>query len=134
MSPEWRWKRWCAAADAPPKLLQRYPEEGAWLLRDYPGDTVRVDCPKCDRAGSYGLAALITCYGPRAGLPDLLSLLAADCPRRGALGQFGEPCSAGFPDLASAVEARLIPRPREHDSPGIELNRSRDEGSGSGAE
>jgi hypothetical protein len=91
---------------APPKLPQRLPEEGAWLLRDYPGNTVRVDCPKCGRAGSYSLAALIACHGSRAGLPDLLSLLTADCPRRGALGQFGDPCAAGFPELARAVKGR----------------------------
>jgi len=70
-------------------LPQRHPKEGAWLLQDYPGDLVRVDCPKRGRAGSYSLPALVARHGPRAGLPEVLSLLAA-----------------GFPELARAVKGQ----------------------------
>jgi len=49
-------------------------------------------------AGRYRLAALIERFGPAAGLPDVLTTLSADCPRRG-IGQFGGPCGTQYPDL-----------------------------------
>lgn len=82
-------------------LPQRQPGQGAVLLRDYPGAVILVDCPRCGRAGRYALARLVERFGPAAGLPDVLAVLAADCPRRG-VGRFTDPCGAGLPELVRA--------------------------------
>jgi hypothetical protein len=42
--------------------------------------------------------ALLERFGPAAGMPDVLAVLAADCPRRGA-GRFSDTCGARFIDL-----------------------------------
>jgi hypothetical protein len=80
-------------------LPQRRADAGAVLLRDYPAPVLRVACDACGRAGRYRLPALVERHGPAAGLPDVLAVLAGDCPRRGA-GRFSDPCGARFPELA----------------------------------
>lgn len=80
------------------RLPQRRADAGAVLLRDFPAPVLRVACGACGRAGRYGVPALVERFGPAAGLPDVLAVLAADCPRRGA-GRFSDPCGARFPDL-----------------------------------
>lgn len=82
----------------PTWLAQRRADAGAVLLRDYPAPLLRVACDACGRAGRYQLSALLERFGPAAGLPDVLAVLAAGCLRRGA-GRFSDPCGARFPDL-----------------------------------
>jgi hypothetical protein len=98
-----------------PELPRRASGPGAVLLRDDTGEVVRLDCARCDRRGAYRLAVLIERFGPAAGLPDVLSVLAGNCPRRG-MGRFSDPCGAGFPELAALARAGSVtptegPRP-----------------------
>lgn len=44
--------------------------------------TLAVACSRCDRAGRYSLDTMIAKHGPQFGIPDLLRLLSADCPKR----------------------------------------------------
>jgi hypothetical protein len=46
------------------------------------------------RAGRYRRTGLT------AGLPEVVDVLAADCPKRG-VGQFSDPCGTFFPDIAA---------------------------------
>jgi hypothetical protein len=57
------------------------PSDGALLVRDYPGKVVRIACCHCDWTERYRRAGLAKRFGPTAGLPDVLDLLAADCPQ-----------------------------------------------------
>ena len=41
-----------------------------------------VACTRCERAGRYNLDALIARHGFGFGVPKLLHLLSADCPKR----------------------------------------------------
>jgi hypothetical protein len=59
--------------------------------------------PLLPRAGWYTLAALVQCFGPAAGLPEVLAALSADCPRRQDW-RFHGPCGAGFPDLVERLQ------------------------------
>ena len=38
---------------------------------------VRIDCPRCERAGRYRLAGPVARFGAEAALPDVLMALAA---------------------------------------------------------
>ena len=67
---------------------------GSRPLADYPGPVVRIECPRCGRAGSYALSGLIERFGADAALPDVLMDLAA-CERR---KDFSAPCGARFTD------------------------------------
>jgi hypothetical protein len=40
-------------------LRQMRPIDGALLVRDYPGEVVRITCTRCSRVGCYRLARLI---------------------------------------------------------------------------
>jgi hypothetical protein len=51
------------------------------LLGEFPLPVVRIDCPRCERAGSYRLDGLKARFGADAALPDLLLALAS-CERR----------------------------------------------------
>ena len=55
---------------------------GSIKLRDHPGNTVRLTCEKCGRAGQYPKGKLIAIHGPDIPLPDLLVEIA-QCERRG---------------------------------------------------
>ncbi len=61
-------------------------------------DLVRIDCPRCDRAGSYRRDGLMARFGADIALPDLLLALAS-CERR---KDFSKPCGARFTNLAVA--------------------------------
>jgi hypothetical protein len=78
---------------SPSWLVQHQPGSGFALLRDHPGEVVRILCDHCDRAGRYRREALIARFGPAAGLPDMLRTLSADCPRQGSNS---EPCGARY--------------------------------------
>lgn len=54
---------------------------GAVPLAAFPHPRVRIICTKCDRQGDYSTARLQARYGD-IGMPDLLTRLSADCPRR----------------------------------------------------
>lgn len=77
------------------------PKNGAVLLSEFPGDVVAIACRFCERRGVYKRANLIARYGD-IGLPELLTILAADCPRN---GNMSHPCSPYFPDLARGRNA-----------------------------
>ncbi len=49
--------------------------------KDYPFDSVRVSCAKCDRQGRYSHAAFVELVGPETMLPDALARISADCPQ-----------------------------------------------------
>jgi hypothetical protein len=57
-----------------------------------------VACTRCDRAGRYNLDALIAEHGPRFGIPALLRLLSADCPKRNSTSAY-DLCGVHCPDL-----------------------------------
>jgi hypothetical protein len=68
--------------------------KGAWTLRTYPLDVVRISCAKCDRAGQYRRAKLIDRFGADMAMPDLLPELA-QCPRR---ENWSDPCMVVYCD------------------------------------
>ena len=72
---------------------------GSRSLGEFPLNVVRIDCPRCDRAGSYRLDGLLARFGADAALPDLLLALAS-CERR---KDFSKPCGARFTDLAKGT-------------------------------
>jgi hypothetical protein len=61
-------------------------------------DTLAIACTRCDRAGKYPIANLIAWYGPKFGVPELLRLLSADCPKRVSVSAYNL-CGAHCPDL-----------------------------------
>jgi hypothetical protein len=83
---------------SPGWLVQHQAGSGVALLRDHPGEVVRILCDHCDRAGRYRREALIARFGPAAGLPDTLWTLSVDCPRRGSIS---EPCGARYVGLGA---------------------------------
>ena len=58
---------------------------------------MRLKCWKCDRSGQYRKTALIEKYGTDVPLPDLLHMIAANCPKMDALGN--DPFGAHYRDL-----------------------------------
>jgi hypothetical protein len=78
---------------------------GAIILSDIREPTIVIVCEQCGRQGTYGVGRLIARYG-NAGLPDMLNLLSADCPKRMA-NSSTDRCKAGF------VWAHGPPTPRE---------------------
>jgi hypothetical protein len=68
---------------------------GSHSLGEFPMPVVRIDCPRCERAGSYRRDGLLARFGA-AALPDVLML--ASCERR---AEFSRPCGARFTDLAA---------------------------------
>jgi hypothetical protein len=71
---------------------------GSYSLGEFPLDVVRVECPYCDRAGSYRRDSLMVRFGADIALPDLLLALAS-CDRR---RDFSRRCGARFTDLATS--------------------------------
>jgi hypothetical protein len=57
-----------------------------------------VACSRCERAGQYSLGTLIARHGPGFGIPELLGLLSADCPKRHSLSAY-DLCGVHCPDL-----------------------------------
>jgi hypothetical protein len=70
---------------------------GSHSLGEFPLPVVRIDCPRCERAGSYRLNGLLARFGADAALPDVLMALVS-CERR---ADFSRPCGARFTDLAA---------------------------------
>jgi len=68
---------------------------GSLTLSDYPGEIVRLSCPKCGRAGQYRKQNLIERYGADMRLPDLREEIA-QCERR---GQTQDSCVVRYVDL-----------------------------------
>ncbi len=69
---------------------------GSHSLGEFPLPVVRIDCPRCNRAGSYRRDGLVARFGADAALPDVLMALAARERRR----DFSHPCGARFTDQA----------------------------------
>jgi hypothetical protein len=57
---------------------------GSLQLREYPGEIVRLSCPKCGRTGQYRKQSLIERYGADMRLPDLREEIS-QCERRGQM-------------------------------------------------
>jgi hypothetical protein len=53
-------------------------------------DVVRLECPRCDRAGSHRKEGLLARFGADIALPDIL-MARALCERR---RDFSQPCGA----------------------------------------
>jgi hypothetical protein len=68
---------------------------GALQLREYPGEIVRLSCPKCGRSGQYRKEKRIERYGADVRLPDLRKEIA-QCERR---GQMHDACMVRYVDL-----------------------------------
>src|SRR5262245_7482231 len=85
-----------AAAIGLTDVLQARSMTGSLQLRDYPGDMVRLSCPKCGRAGQYKKQTLIERYGAYVRLPDLKDLIAK-CRHRG----MHDACMAQYDDLVT---------------------------------
>ena len=71
--------------------------DGSLSLAEYPAALVRLKCSKCGRSGQYRKAKLIEKYGRDIPLPELLHMIAADCPKMDALGN--DPCGIHHRDL-----------------------------------
>ena len=61
-------------------------------------DILRVECPKCGRAGQYRVDRLVREIGRDGKLTDWLSKIAGDCPRKRA-NNYSDACGASCPDL-----------------------------------
>jgi hypothetical protein len=70
---------------------------GSLLLREYPGELVRLSCPKCGRAGQYRKQNLIERFGADMRLPDLREEIA-NCSVR---GQRHDGCMVRYVDLVA---------------------------------
>ena len=71
---------------------------GAVTLGDIAGriTMLEVACSRCERRGRYRVARLIEQHGADRGLPELCTILAADCPRMIA-AEARDPCGVYFP-------------------------------------
>ena len=69
-------------------------------IKDFPTDTVEIDCKKCGRHGRYRRATLVGKYGSDVVLPDLSGLIAGDYEFRSGLGYQG--CGAIYLALSRA--------------------------------
>lgn len=73
---------------------------GALTLGDLLGKTelLRIACKSCDRAGQYRVLRLIAEHGEAMPLPDLLRIIAADCPENRT--PLNNPhCGAYYPEI-----------------------------------
>ncbi len=82
------------------------PRNGSMILSDLTAQRLGVACAKCERRGSYSVAALIARLGPDHRLTDLLDELTDGCPRRGPHG-FLDQCAARFGGLADATDSEV---------------------------
>src|SRR3954471_17130575 len=66
------------------RCTDRMALTGSITLRDVAArtNTLTVACSRCDRAGQYNIDSLIARHGRDFGVPALLNLLSADCPKR----------------------------------------------------
>ena len=87
----------------PPRHLLRGSGAVRLCNLDPAGGMLTVECKPCNRRGRYRLETLIEAQGPRAGLPDILRLLAA---RGGCRSSVNEPrtCHARFTRIVKRRE------------------------------
>ena len=80
------------------------PREGAIIFSDLIGklDMLRIECPKCGRAGRYRLADLITRYGQGEKVFAFTDDVTANCSRKHARSD-SDPCGAICPDLPKVL-------------------------------
>jgi len=62
---------------------------------------LEIACNRCDRRGRLRTERLVAQHGPGTSMPDLLTRLSADCPRRQAMerGQLADVCGIHCPQL-----------------------------------
>jgi ssDNA-binding Zn-finger/Zn-ribbon topoisomerase 1 len=65
-------------------------------------DVLRIECPKCGRAGQYRLADLIMRYGRNEKLFAFTADVTANCTRKQARSD-NDPCGALCPDLPKVL-------------------------------
>ncbi len=65
-----------------------------------------IACSRCDRSGHLSLANLLAQYGPEMRMPDLGTVLAADCPR----SKDSVPsrrCSVFYPNISTIMGSAI---------------------------
>jgi hypothetical protein len=67
-------------------------------------EMLEVACHRCDRRGRLSLERLIAEHGVGMGLPELRSILAADCPRAGSV-TINDRCGIHYPQLPELFPA-----------------------------
>jgi hypothetical protein len=65
-------------------------------------DMLRIECPKCGRAGRYRLPLLVAQYGRNEKIFTFIDEIATDCPRKQQLSD-NDPCGVICPDLPNVV-------------------------------
>jgi hypothetical protein len=65
-------------------------------------------CNRCGRAGRYPLETLIARHGAGYGIPALLGLLSADCPKRASVSAY-DLCGVHCPELPALFMRRQAP-------------------------
>jgi hypothetical protein len=72
-------------------------------------EEIEVSCRACPRRGRLRTDRLLLEHGPAKGMPELLRILAGDCPRLGAAAVY-ERCDVHCPTLSELFMpvARLI--------------------------
>jgi hypothetical protein len=73
-------------------------------------EVLAVACSRCDRAGRYRLDTMIARHGPDFGIPELLRLLSADCPKRHSLSAY-DLCGVHCPELPGFFSVSRRPYP-----------------------
>jgi hypothetical protein len=69
---------------------------------------LNIACSRCERAGRYSVETLITRHGHWFGIPALLALLSADCPKRQATAASAyDLCGVHCPDLPALFLPKL---------------------------
>jgi hypothetical protein len=66
-------------------------------LRDYRGETIDMDCRRCDRHGVYDRKSLVKKFGARIEFIEIRRRLAIGCDLNGM-----DRCQAHFPCLLKA--------------------------------
>jgi hypothetical protein len=86
-----------ASVDSLTNACASAPRNGSWWFAEFSSTVVRIDCERCERAGSHRRDILVARFGPYAALPDVLMALAS-YERR---ADFSRPCGARFADLVN---------------------------------
>jgi hypothetical protein len=68
--------------------------DNAHTISDFRVPTLSIECEPCGRRGRYNVAKLIEQHGDMR-LPDLLTVLAADCPKANT-ASFRERCRVRY--------------------------------------
>jgi hypothetical protein len=84
------------------RLRRTMPRDNALALGDLVGKLgmLRVECGKCERAGSYSVRFLVQQCGREHTILDLKDQLTADCPRR---VKRNDQCGARCPGLLKVL-------------------------------